>query len=84
MWILNVPLVPLTGMHVNDMFKDIWTKMFITGLFIVAKNIKGTTQISINRERKSWYIYKVEYYVGNQNKHLRIHIYIYIERERET
>lgn len=23
MWILNVPMVLLTGMHVNDMFKDI-------------------------------------------------------------
>lgn len=23
MWILNVPMVPLTGMHVNDMYKDV-------------------------------------------------------------
>lgn len=53
--------------------------MFITGLSIIAKKKKRKNGNNLNvhkqadRLKKSWYIYKVEYYIGNQT-HKKIHI----------
>ena len=57
--------IPLLGIHTEETRteKDMWTPMFITALFIIAKTWKQPRCPSADEWiRKLWYIYTKEYY----------------------
>ena len=59
------PAIQLLGIHTEETRseRDMWTPMFITALFIIARTWKQPRCPSANEWiRKLWYIYTMEYY----------------------
>ena len=59
------PAIPLLGIHTEEtrIERDVYTPMFITALFTIARIWKQSRCPSADeRIRKLWYIYTMEYY----------------------
>jgi hypothetical protein len=59
------PAIPLLGMYSRDVpssHKDACSSMFITVLFVIARNRKQPRYPSPEEWIKAWYIYTMEYY----------------------
>ena len=59
------PAIPLLGIHTEEtrIERDMYTPMFITALFIIARTWKQPRCPSAGKWlRKLWYIYTMEYY----------------------
>ena len=66
------PAIPFLGIYPKDYksfhYKDTWTQMFIAALFTIAKTWNQPKCPSmIDRTRKMWHIYTVEYYATIKN-----------------
>ena len=65
------PAIPLLGMHTEEtrIERDMWTPMFITALFIIARTWKQPRCPSADEWiSKLWYIYTMEYYSAIKKK----------------
>ena len=58
------PAVPLLGICLEKtiIWKDIYTTMFISSPFTIAKTWKQPKYLSIEKWIKMWYLYTMEYY----------------------
>ena len=80
------PVVPLLGLQPKNpetpIQKNLCTPMFIAAQFMIARCWKQPKCASVNEWiKKLWYIYTMEYYVGERKKELLPFVTTWMELE---